>query len=184
MEWVKTKDEICNAKKRRNFCKNFSILLVYTILFIIAISFTVFLTKPSSFHLVDKFEKRKRTFMLYDISKPIPEETDELDCNLMQKNELSYYICPSEDRKEKKSRQSTKKNLVWQTNFQFMIKDFFENHPNGTFLDLGANFGESSLFAAVLNKRAQVLAAVLFPENVLRIQKAAHMNNVQHRIQV
>lgn len=77
-----------------------------------------------------------------------------------------------------------RKNLHWEPGTQKLIKEFFDDYPDSTFVDLGTNVGYHSLFAANLNINVRVLSVEPFPQNVLLLHRAAHLNNVQNQIEV
>jgi FkbM family methyltransferase len=77
-----------------------------------------------------------------------------------------------------------RRNLYWERGTQKLIKQFFDDNPVATFVDLGTNVGYHSLFAANLNTNVRVLSVEPFPQNILLMHKAAHLNNVQNQIEV
>lgn len=126
----------------------------------------------------------KVEIIVYDLSKPVPKEAEQIECILAKNANPPYNICLHDNELDTFLSRGIRTNLVWEPEIQSMVKMFFDQHPTGTFLDLGANIGTHSLYAANLNKTVQVLAVEPFPKNVIRIHKAAHMNNVHNRFKV
>lgn len=126
----------------------------------------------------------KVEIVVYNVSKPVPNEADEIECIFLKNANPAYNICLHSNEQDTYLSRGLRTNFVWEGELQGMIKALFSDYPEATFLDLGSNIGVHSLFAAGLKDTVQVLAVEPFPKNVIRIHKAAHLNNVQNRIKV
>lgn len=145
---------------------------------------------------IESFEKlRKETFgaikiekivevvelIQYDVTRPVPDEAKNIECIVMKNADPPYNVCLAA---KDGTSQDLKGTFSWENDIQAFIKHFYKEHPTAMFLDLGMHIGLHSLYAAVLNKNVHVLAVEPFPESIVTLHKATHLNSVQSRFKV
>lgn len=119
--------------------------------------------------------------ILYDVTRPVPKESEKIECIVMRNAAPSYIVCLSAG---DGMSQSIRRSLSWENDVQAFIKEFFKENPTATFFDLGMNIGVHSLYAAALNPNIRVLGVEPNPQNIVILHKAAHMNNIENRFTV
>lgn len=117
----------------------------------------------------------------YNIMADVPKEMNSADCVFMK--QASYHICIHDDTVDGISG-VLRKNIQHEPNTQILLKEFFKRDPNAMFIDIGCMIGVHTLYVAKLSQNMQVLSVDPYPQNVMRLHKSAHLNNVQDRITV
>lgn len=151
--------------KKKFQCFIFSICVI--------ILLTIFKLKPSSYppsglNLIDFADK------LCSI-----REYDSITCKKSLKIYISTTICLHNIKIDFTSREIFFYGIK-EKFFVKMILNYLNQHKDSLFIDIGAHIGMYSLFAAKLGR--DVVAVEAFYENVIRLQKAARLENLEKRI--
>lgn len=141
--------------------------------------------KNMTFNVAERISLKEIVEIIYyNVSKPIPKEANSIECMVLSNANPPYNVCLHDNEKDGILSGTLRQDLVWEPGVQKMIKWFFIAHRNATFVDLGSNIGIHSLYAATVRNDVHVLAVEPFPENVIRIHKAAQLNKVDSRFKV
>lgn len=119
--------------------------------------------------------------MQYDVSRPLPDVAQSIECVVLTKADPPYNVCITT---KDPTAQRVKGEQIWEREVQVFIKQFYKENPGTAFLDVGMHIGLHALYTTVIDKDAQVLAVEPFPESIITLHKAAHLNNVQDRFKV
>ena len=73
-----------------------------------------------------------------------------------------------------------KNSGIWEENIVNLFMKFLESNKNFNVIDIGANLGQYSLYAAKLNKK--VIAIEPFYDNIIRLHKSSQIENISNNI--
>ena len=162
------------------------------ILIIITVFYLILLNNLKSYH--DKNGQVKDLLYLIDINvsrsnlnivdlrEPFASN-ETIRCRKSIKvNNLETTLCINDLKKDVLVSAQIWKNGVWQEKILKKWINTIQNYKNCFVLDIGANIGQYSLFAAKLGR--DVISIEPFEDNILRIHKAAQMENLQKKILV
>lgn len=107
------------------------------------------------------------------------QEYDTIFCKKSLKIYVSTTICLHDIKRDFTSRQIFLHG-VKEKYFVKMFLNYLSQHRDSFFIDIGAHIGMYSLYAAKLGR--DVVAVEAFYENIIRLQKAARLENLENKI--
>ncbi len=124
----------------------------------------------------------KNGMFFYEINQPI-EVWWKFECiQTKMRFTLNTHICIHEPKFDKHVSKQLETNGLWEPNIVRSFIKQMQEVDDAQFIDIGANIGLYTLIAAKYNR--SVIAVEPLHENVVRLHKAAHLENVQSKITV
>jgi FkbM family methyltransferase len=118
---------------------------------------------------------------IFDLTKPPTDDYKYIPCRLSKSiNNVITTLCVHEITKDGWVSSSIWKYGVWEENIVTNVLYSLSKNPESLFLDIGAQVGEYSLYAAKLG--CDVLTVEPFYDNIMRIHKAAFNESLGDKI--
>jgi FkbM family methyltransferase len=141
-------------------------------------------TKNLSSNLLEYADIRNReaSVILFNLDQPLEPESvyKPISCRLSAKIFVQTTLCIHPVDKDIWVSQNIWTNGYWEPNILGKFLSACDICSECLVLDIGANIGQYSLFAARLGR--DVVAVEPFHDNILRIHKAARAQNIQNKI--
>jgi hypothetical protein len=124
----------------------------------------------------------KNGIFFYEITQPI-ELWWKFECvQTKMRHTLNTHICIHEPKFDKHVSKQLETNGLWEPNIVRSFIKQIQEVSDAQFIDVGANIGLYTLIAAKYNR--SVIAIEPLHENIVRLHKAAHLEQVQSNIVV
>ncbi|CAF0856828.1 unnamed protein product [Brachionus calyciflorus] len=108
------------------------------------------------------------------------EEYEQIQCRKSAFFHVSTTLCVHRVDLDVHVSGSIMRDGVWERHIIMPFTDYIHNNPDWLVLDVGANIGQYSLYAAKMER--EVLAVEPFHDNILRIHKASQLENTTKKI--
>lgn len=105
---------------------------------------------------------------------------DSIKCRKSVHYYVSTTLCIHDIKKDKMVSGMIWQNGIWEPHVIYIYLDLLKKNPDALVFDVGAQIGSYSLFAAKMG--LHVISVEPFYENILRIQKAVKIENLENKI--
>ena len=118
---------------------------------------------------------------IFDLTKPLIDDHKKIDCRLSKPiNNIITTLCVHDLNSDSFVSAAIWNDGVWEADIVTNVLNSLEKYKDSLFLDIGAQVGQYSLYAAKLGHK--VLTVEPFHDNIMRIHKAAFNQSLGNKI--
>ena len=169
----------------------YGLSIIFTVVLVLQITFglnnnedllkPILHNEPVGGLLIKLNKKNQLNSNVFDLNQPLTDEYKPIQCRLSKEIlKVVTTLCIHDLKKDSYVSSAIWNNGVWEEDIVTTVLQYLINNPDCIFLDIGAQIGEYSLYAAKLGRK--VLTVEPFYDNIIRIHKAAKSENLGNQI--